>query len=218
MARRRFPWLPVLGGLVFLGIILAAGGFLFAANQETHDAFCASCHTQPESVFFQRSTAVQAVDLASYHTTQNTACINCHSGPGIMGRVQAELMGARNAVKWYTGTAIQPAKLTFPIGDANCVKCHPDVTQRGYQPQQQIAVPGRRGGFGEGEGEGEEEGGRNHWHVQLARWQSTSGNAGQCVDCHQGHNNNTTAQSGFMDAQAVQQTCDACHHVLRREE
>jgi nitrate/TMAO reductase-like tetraheme cytochrome c subunit len=62
-----------------------------------HDQFCASCHTQPESIFFQRSTGALAVDLASFHTTQKTRCIDCHSGPGLFGRMQAELLGARNA-------------------------------------------------------------------------------------------------------------------------
>jgi nitrate/TMAO reductase-like tetraheme cytochrome c subunit len=78
--KKPFHFLPVLGGIVALGVILAAGGFTFAASQETHDAFCASCHTQPESTFYQRSTAAQPMDLASYHTAQQTRCIDCHSG------------------------------------------------------------------------------------------------------------------------------------------
>ncbi|MEJ2557957.1 MAG: hypothetical protein P8186_17365, partial [Anaerolineae bacterium] len=122
----------VLIGIVALGIFLTAGGFTFAATQETHDPFCASCHTQPESTFFQRSTDAQAVDLAAYHTAQKTRCIDCHSGPGVLGRMRAEWLGAHNALAWYTHTAIQPAKLTVPIQDANCLKCHQDVTQRGY--------------------------------------------------------------------------------------
>jgi hypothetical protein len=113
----RFTW--VLVGIVALGIILAASGFTFAASQETHDPFCASCHTQPETTFFQRSTAAQAVDLASFHTAQQTRCIDCHSGAGVLGRMRAELLGARNAAAWYTHTDVQPAKLTVPIRDAN---------------------------------------------------------------------------------------------------
>ena len=131
------------------------------AGQESHDTFCTSCHTMPESTFYDRSTAAQPVDLASFHTTKNTACIDCHSGQGIFGRIQAELMGARNAFKWYTGTAVQPAVLTFPIGDGNCLKCHQQVTQQNFSPQEQITVPGGSNG-----GRGEQ-GRANHWHAYL---------------------------------------------------
>jgi NapC/NirT cytochrome c family, N-terminal region len=191
-------------------VVFTAVGFTFAANQEQHDSFCASCHTQPETTFYQNSTAAQPVDLASFHTTRQTRCIDCHSGAGLLGRVRAELIGARNAAKWYSGTAVQPAVLTFPIGDGNCLKCHQAVTQRGFVPQEQITVPGSQSGEGEG-------GGRSgHWHQFMARWQAAAPNAGTCVSCHGGHTTGAAAQSGFMNAQNVQDTCNACHQVLRQ--
>jgi nitrate/TMAO reductase-like tetraheme cytochrome c subunit len=205
--KKRFPLLTVLAALAALGVVLAAGGFTFAANQETHDPFCASCHTQPESTFFQRSTSAQAVDLASFHTTQKTRCIDCHSGPGLFGRMQAELLGARNASVWYLHTATQPAPLTFPIKDANCLKCHQDVTQKGYIPKQAVTIPG---GGGRGEAR------INHWHENLARWQAADPNAGDCTSCHSGHLAGGSAQTGFQIAQTTTNTCDACHRVLRR--
>jgi hypothetical protein len=200
----------IVAGLV-VAVLLAAGGFGFAASKEAHDAFCASCHTQPESTFFQRSTGAQPVDLASFHSPQETRCIDCHSGQGIFGRVQAELLGGRNAFKWYTGSAVQPAVLTFPISDQNCLKCHQQITQRGFSPKEQIAVPGGNSGGEDGEGRA------NHWHQFLSRWQAASPTAGSCVTCHSGHSTGTTAQTGFMKAQNVQDTCDACHKVLRKE-
>ncbi len=164
----RFVWV-VLGGAV-LAVVLTAGGFAFAASQETHDPFCASCHTQPESTFFQRTTGSQPVDLASFHTEKTTRCIDCHSGPGLFGRMGAELLGARNALAWYTHTAAQPAKLTVPISDANCLKCHQDVVQSGYVPKTAVqGLGGRRGG---------EESGPNHWHERLAEWQASTPQAG----------------------------------------
>ena len=51
-SKKSFGFTWVLVGILALGIFLAAGGFTFAASQETHDSFCASCHTQPESTFF----------------------------------------------------------------------------------------------------------------------------------------------------------------------
>jgi hypothetical protein len=213
-SRKKFPLIPVLVGIFALGLIAAASGFVYAGSQEAHDSFCASCHTQPETTFYARSTAGQAVDLASYHQPQQVRCIDCHSGRGLSGRLSAEMMGANNALKWYTGTAVQPAVLKYPIGDQNCLKCHQDVTQRGFIPKEQITVPGR-GGFRGREG-GDEEGGTGHWHRFLARWQSSSATAGSCVSCHSSHTTGSTAQAGFM-SNTVEQTCDACHRVLRRE-
>jgi nitrate/TMAO reductase-like tetraheme cytochrome c subunit len=204
----KFPVVPVVIGAAILAVLLAAGGFAFATTQESHDSFCASCHTQPETTFLQNSTAAQRTDLASFHTTHNTLCINCHSGQGIVGRMTAELIGARNAFKWYSGTAVQPAVLTFPIGDQNCLKCHQNVTASGFSPQEQITIPGSAAGS---RGEGRQ----NHWHAFLTRWQTASPTAGTCVSCHSGHAAGITAQTGFMDAQKVQATCNACHQVLR---
>ncbi len=212
--RKRFPIIPILGIGVLVAILLSVGGFVFAASQETHDSFCASCHSQPESTFYQRSIEPQPVDLASFHATKNTACINCHSGQGLVGRMQAELLGARNALRWYTGTAIQPAVMTHTISDQNCLKCHQAVTGRGFTPQEHIVLPGIRGGEGRGEGEGR----GNHWHSFMARWQAASPVAGSCVSCHAGHITGNPDSQGFMNAQTVQAMCDACHQVLRRGE
>ena len=128
--KKSFPYLPVVLALLAFGVLMIAGGFTFAATQESHDSFCASCHTQPELTFYQRSTDAQPVDLASFHTTKDTRCIDCHSGAGVPGRMGAEMLGAHNALAWYSGTAVQPAKLTSPIGDENCLKCHQDLLNR----------------------------------------------------------------------------------------
>ncbi len=126
--------------------------------------------------------------------------------------MSAELMGAHNALMWYTGTAQQPAVQTVPISDENCLKCHADVVNRGFTPTEQIVVPAeqRRGR--------EESGARNHWHYFLTRWQGASDTAGTCTSCHSGHATEGTAESGFMVAQMLQQQCEACHQVLRRGE
>ena len=209
---KRPRWLWPLVAIVALAIVLTVSGFTYAANQEEHDAFCASCHTEPESTYVQRSTTAPPVDLASFHTTEETRCIDCHSGAGLPGRMQAELLGARNAALWYAHAAVQPAKVTQPIGDANCLKCHQEVTQEGYTPEHSVTLG--RGGRGEGgEGEGGEAG-PNHWHEQLARWQATAANAATCVSCHPGHSTAGTAQTGFQDPQATEAVCEGCHQVL----
>lgn len=209
-SKKRSPLIPFLVVALVGIVLLTAAGFVFAANQESNDPFCASCHTQPESTFLTRSTAAQPADLASFHTAQNTHCIDCHSGQGILGRMSAELMGARNAFKWYTGTAVQPAVLSFPISDQNCLKCHQNVTVVGFTPKEKITVPGgQTGGRGE-------EGHANHWHELLARWQTTAPAAETCVSCHSGHSSNVDVKNGMINNQTVQTECNACHLVLRR--
>ena len=169
------------------GVFLLAAGFGFAAVQESRDTFCASCHTQPESTFFQRSQASAPSDMASAHTAKNVRCIDCHSGPGVTGRVSAELMGAHNALAWFSGTAVQPAKLTVPVSDQNCLKCHQKVTQQ--------------------------ENMQNHFHFFLKRWQSMDKNAKGCVDCHTGHITGGVADTSFLTEQQVAPVCEACHRV-----
>jgi len=188
---RAFRFLPILLALLALGVLFTAGGFTFAATQEQRDSFCASCHTQPESTFYQRSTAAQPTDLASFHTAKDTRCIDCHSGPNVTGRIGAELLGAHNALAWYTHTAVQPAKLTTPIGDANCLKCHQDLVQ---------ATAGR-------------ETMNNHFHAFLSRWQGVDPNAGTCVSCHGGHTTDADVQV-FLNRARTEAVCQACHNAL----
>jgi hypothetical protein len=198
-----FPW-PVLIIVVVVLLLLPAGGFAFAASMESQDSFCSSCHTQPESTFYQRSTASQPVDLASYHAPQNTRCIDCHSGQGISGRLQAELLGAGNAFKWYSGAAVQPAPLTQPISDANCLKCHQQVTQRGYTPKNKTLSE-----LGEAQ--------NGHWHLFLTRWQAQSASAAKCVSCHSSHATDGDVKILYLNEQHTVAVCQACHQVMRED-
>lgn len=168
-----------------LAIFLSAGGFAFAATQEQHDEFCSSCHTQPESTFYQRSIDSPAVDLASAHKTEKTRCIDCHSGVGIFGRVQAELLGAHNALAYYTHTAVQPAQLTRPIDDESCLKCHQNL----FDDQSM----------------------NNHFHFFLAKWQELDSNAATCASCHQGHSTQGDPQTAYLIKQVTQTVCNDCH-------
>ena len=182
------PWMKFI--LLGLGVIilLTAGGFSFAATREQHDAFCASCHTQPETTFYQRSMDAQTVDLATKHKSQNVRCIDCHSGHGVTGRLQAELLGAHNALAFFSRTAIQPARLTQPIGDDKCLKCH------------QEAMVARDI--------------NNHFHALLASWQATDPKAATCISCHGGHTTDGNSQAMFLNVANTRLVCDSCHRVL----
>jgi len=190
--QRRFPFhisrtvLLLVAAGIFIFIV---GGFSVAASMEEHDTFCASCHTQPESDYYGRSHAANPIDLASFHATKQTRCIECHSGVGTLGRANAIMLGARNAVYFYTGTAKQPAPLTVPLGDDHCVKCHASV----YEATD----------F------------NNHFHNLLPRWQAASPNTvASCEDCHSGHTTDGTAQTTFLSQTKTDQVCQDCHQVL----
>ena len=181
------PW--ILGIAFVVGLLFTGGGFAFAATQEQQDSFCASCHTQPESTFYQREQDKSAADLASAHHPKEVRCIDCHSGAGVAGRIGAELLGAHNALAFITHTAIQPAKLTKPIGDSNCLKCHQKVLQ----------------------GEPTE---NNHFHHFLARWQGTDPAAATCTSCHSSHTTDGLTNLAFLNKERTVAVCEACHRRL----
>lgn len=186
--RKASPLVKYLMIVIGIGVLLTASGFTFAATQEQHDYFCSSCHTQPESTYYQRTLATHPVDLASAHTVKQVRCIDCHSGTGVTGRVGAELLGAHNALAFYTGTAVQPAKVTSPIGDGNCLKCHAKVLVSRDM--------------------------NNHFHFFLLRWQSRDTAAATCVSCHTGHATDGQADIAFLSQSHTVPVCDACHSAL----
>ncbi len=199
--------LPKLNRIQFFGLalatllafsLLAVGGFSFAAAQEENDSFCASCHTQPESTYFERSLAAAAVDLASAHRHEETRCIDCHSGIGLLGRISAQLMGAQNAAKWYTGTASQPAPLLYPLGDDHCVKCHQEVLTEKHDNAPRTIDFGPKG----------------HYHDYLAQWREIDQQAAICTSCHSGHNTGGSARTSWVNPAKVQNTCEDCHALL----
>ncbi|HEX7555113.1 MAG TPA: cytochrome c3 family protein [Leptolinea sp.] len=190
--KRSKRWMFIVLAVTGLFLVSGGAGFAIAATQEEDNSFCASCHSQPESTNYQRFQAATAVDLASdHHVKKDTKCIDCHSGTGTGGRLNAMMMGARNAVLWFSGTAKQPAPLNFPIPDENCLKCHQAVTT----PAQADAS--------------------NHFHVFLTRWQKADPNAATCVSCHSGHATDGNASLAMVNEVRTQQVCDACHKVLR---
>jgi predicted CXXCH cytochrome family protein len=178
--------------LLLVGVIIVFfvfGSFSFAASMEENDSFCASRHTQPESDYYGRSQANNPIDLASFHTTKQTRCIECHSGIGVTGRASAIMLGARNAVAYFTRTAKQPAPLTVPVKNDNCVKCHASV----YNSTD----------F------------NNHFHQLLPRWQAADPiHAASCVDCHSAHTTDGNTQTSILSQARIDQVCQSCHQIL----
>jgi hypothetical protein len=172
--------------------VLALGGVGVSLALENQDAFCASCHTEPEATFYQQSTQSIPGTLAAFHTQKETACIDCHSGGGILGRSKGLTQGAQDLMAFLTGTYHHPAITLNPLGDDSCLKCHQDVSQS------------RSGGSRATNG---------HYHLFLPRWQAADPQAAHCVTCHTAHTHGLDGLE-FMTQGRVAQVCDDCHAAL----
>ncbi len=189
--RRRFPVrTPVLLGILAL-ILLAPTAVMGVSFQlEDSDSFCASCHSQPEATYYQRSLA-SPVDLATVHRQKDgTRCIDCHAGSGLNGRIGAFLVGSGDLLRWVTRTARQPAPIVYPIRDDNCLKCH-------------AATPATQD-F------------NRHFHAFLARWQAIDSTAAGCVDCHTAHTTDGDPTIGYLQQQRTVAVCQRCHDTLNQ--
>ncbi len=173
-------------------IVLAVGSaFTVSFHLENNDAFCASCHTQPESAYYDRTKAAAApADLASFHTTKQVTCIQCHSGPGTTGRAMAVTTVALPDLALYlSGNYHKPAIVTTPIGDGNCVKCHAQTTTRSDF--------------------------NNHFHNFLSRWRAADPQgAATSVECHRSHATDGSATIAFLQEASTVAVCNRCHAVL----
>jgi predicted CXXCH cytochrome family protein len=170
-----------------LSLFAMAGGTAYAIQQENHDVFCASCHTEPESQYYQQSLQQNSTTLAAFHAQKSVRCIDCHSGGGPLGRVEGLSQGAQDLSAYYSRHYHTPAITLNKLGDDSCTKCHAQTLSRG--------------GF------------NNHFHGLLPRWQSVDPNAAHCVDCHTSHPTADPAQ-GYLTTAQVQMVCQNCHRAL----
>lgn len=178
-------------GLVGAGT-LAIVGIGIALTLENQDSFCASCHTQPESSYVQRSTFARASDLASFHTQNATRCIDCHSGADMFGRVEGLRQGAHDLANYLSGNYHAPAVTLNPLSDDACVKCHTKIYERPL---------------------GAGRAGTNHYHFYLPQWQQADPNAARCIACHAPHTNGVESLR-FMQQGKVGLLCENCHDAL----
>ncbi len=179
---------------LLLIIVTSSTAVGVSIHMENNDGFCASCHTEPETTFVQVAQAVQSgqaqpEDLASFHAGEETTCIQCHSGKGINGRISALQLGARDMIAYVRNNYPQPSPLTHPIPDANCLKCHQDVTaNRSFD---------------------------NHYHLFLKRWQDFAPDkSAKCVDCHTTHTKDGSVEIGFLNQDRTVKECESCHRVM----
>ncbi len=184
----------LLGAGVSLFVLFALVIPVSAMQFENHNNFCASCHTEGEWTFYNRSTASSAVDLASLHDIKGQArCIDCHTGPGIIGRYGGLMAGSTDLISYFSGHYPQPAALEEPYPDANCLKCHQNISAKQDM--------------------------NNHFHVFMFQWQAKDPvNAAHCVDCHASHDTTNDAGIMFINQEKTVQVCQKCHSTFGQGE
>jgi hypothetical protein len=167
-----------------------------------NDAFCASCHTEPEVTYLARfadARSASARDLAAYHHAHaessiapqipNMRCMDCHQGEGFFGRSAVLAVAAYDALKHYTGTAEQPATISLPIQNEACLKCHAtEVMRFADAPALPFILD-------------------NHYHYKYFQ---PNAPPMRCTDCHPGHVESSAAV-GFQLRRATIPVCESCH-------
>ncbi len=196
MSRRAGFLLIMLPTALVLLAVLTTGA---ALELENRDAFCASCHTEPEATFYQRTLEAPS-DLASAHSAVGVRCIDCHSGEGLAGRIDALLQGASDLGAYLSGSYTQPAVTTNPVGEIGCTQCHAPPS-RDDPPDEDALLPISA----------------SHYHlVEYAdAWMAMLDDAvGTCARCHVAHTENTLEALLWRPMPVVNAACSACHQVL----
>jgi predicted CXXCH cytochrome family protein len=187
------------GGIATVGIVVAIvlsiAGVGVSLALENQDSFCAACHTEPETRYYQQSLETDSKTLAAFHTQQNDGvlCIDCHGGGGTFGRAEGLVQGADDLIRYISGSYHHPAITQNPIRDDTCLKCHDWV----LDPNQSGANQAKNG----------------HYHVRLPKWQAIDRHAAGCVSCHTAHTTGLVSLR-YMSQGKVGKLCDACHTAL----
>ena len=226
---RRRRWPVVLGGLFALLIVFSGVSFATATVLEDQDTFCISCHTVPETTYYNRAYISldhpnqDVTDLATahYHLSQTGnktpfSCIDCHRGDqSLLSRVAAIALGAKDTLVYVVGRENTKIE-TMPsltetdwLSNSACISCHT------------AALLDTSNGLG------------NHFHTKLpqvaalrntgsspstvsdSKWGQPVDNVNlQCTSCHVAHK---TAPAGsakmFIDSQYEAEACVTCHKV-----
>lgn len=164
--------------------VAAAGSGLYL---ETRDSFCAGCHTQPETLYYERSIDTQAggVDLASFHhLAEGTRCVDCHGGVGARARLGTLVLAAGDALQFVTGRYMQPAMMGQPLSNPNCRQCHEEAVMR--------------------------QGFENHFHNLM---DDPDAPLILCVACHISHQERDE-RTFFVREDDVFPSCNRCHEVM----
>ncbi len=190
-------WTSILVGLAVFAVVAAVVGIGGGILLENNDQFCSSCHSQPETTYYERSQQSDPTDLASLHHFKETRCIDCHSGQGFLSRIVGVFrFGVADTLAFYSGNYHNPAVTTRPLSNTACTKCHD---------------------LGALSGGNAEPGGQNHFHSAnlQAAWLAAGGPVNRCNVCHPPHQQIGGATTIYTSQDVVNNGCSICHSLLR---
>ncbi len=236
--RRRRRW-PVIAGIgFFVLLILGSGSFVVASALEDQDSFCISCHTVPETTYYNRAymaldnTSAAVPDLATAHYLLSQehgkpafACIDCHRGDASLGnRIATIALGGRDMVIYVLGRAdptIEKTQIAEGwLPNNSCIGCHTDTLLRqagldnhyhNYLPQTAALLA--NGATPEAATATNGSNGANGGRFNSRAFRTINVNL-NCTDCHLAH---TTLINGattmFVNTSAVAIQCVECHKI-----
>ena len=233
--RRRWPALMIVTVLAML--IFGGVGFVVATALEERDAFCTSCHTVPETTYYNRARRALAdpkdtvPDLATAHYRPSHrrkepafACIACHRGDSSVDhRIATLARGARDAFIYLAGRADPTIEKTniadVWLPDAACVGCHGDtlLTLAGLENHFHTHLPQAARALASGGEPTVRARDEKRRDALLQAGLQTVDIAITCASCHQAHKTfSDGAANAFIDVSTRNRVCVACHQASRR--
>ena len=111
-----------LTGLMVVGLLFLE--LFYVPHLEKDNKFCLSCHLH-KKIYDDFLSVRKGKTLSSRHGKEKGfICIDCHVGPGLIGRINASILGASNAVTFLTTRYKEPGEMKSKMGDEHCIKCH----------------------------------------------------------------------------------------------
>ena len=124
---RRELWITIGSGISLLAGVIA---WVAVERLESRNSFCVSCHLEPRIPLHREISenfnGRPPVNLAAAHLVAEAEfrCIECHGGTGFVGRLRVKLVSARDTLMYLTGRFQEPDRMTAPLWDEDCSKCH----------------------------------------------------------------------------------------------
>lgn len=219
---------------LFLLFAVSAVGFGVASALEEDDRFCISCHTIPETTYYNRAYIAYdhldtaPVDLASRHYQlaalrgEAFQCIACHRGDSSLGhRLATIALASKDTAIWFAGRedptvekSVKSVVSAAWLPNAACAACHSatllnvaglDNHFHTHLPQASRAAQNGGTLIFAGTLKGDRQ-------LLQAQWLAPIEAELTCTSCHLAHQAypNVASQT-FIDPDRRNQACVACH-------
>jgi hypothetical protein len=187
--------------LLAAAILLVTAAWFGAPRLQQDDAFCTSCHRRDDQghpvpmheSLLRRFRHRPALSLAAAHAAAGLAdrpddpefhCIDCHRGTGVVGRLRVQAVTLRDTAVWALGRAEEPHGMRVPLGDADCRRCHAEVSASEFRVGKLPSFHGRP--------------------------EHREGAESGCMECHAVHQRGAPEQA-FLHEEALRRDCARCH-------